>query len=103
MSLNFGPQVNLASGTFPVSGKVTIQVVNPRGKPTFSRRLTVKNTDTTPLTVIFPQTVGDTTTNPDISTTIAANTSQDFEGAITQLTLTGTSGKKYEVTATVAG
>jgi len=99
-----GVLVNLANGVFPAGGKVVIPVVNPRGKPSFARKITVNNTDTTAITVIFPQAVGDTTSNPDVATTVAPSTARDFEcSSVPSITLVGTATKKYEVTATVAG
>lgn len=108
MGLNFGPQVNIAAGTFAATGApgVTIPIVNPRGKPTFARTLTIRNTGANPITVFFPgraEPISGTGSVADISTTIAAGVSQQFEGAIWQLNLRGTSGQTYEVMGTVAG
>lgn len=109
MGLNFGQQVNLAAGTFGGTGApgVTVQVTNPRGKPTFARQVIVKNLSATnTLTVIFPgqsAAISGTGSVPDIGSTVPANGSQIYEGAIWNLNLRGTSGQGYEVTATVAG
>lgn len=105
MSATQGVQLVLAKGVFS-GAAVHVSVVNPRGKPSFSRKLTVNNPGTGAIVVVFPgqaAPISGTGSVADAGITIAAGGSKDFEGAIVGCVITGTSGQPYEVSATVAG
>lgn len=94
--------VVVTNGVIPANGIARVDFVNPRGKPTFARRITVNNTGATAIGIVFPADKVSGTADTPIA--LAASASTTFEQSATAyLTITGTAAATFQVVATVAG
>lgn len=95
-----GVPVNF-NGTLGAGDVVKVNMVNPRGKPTFARGVVIRNTGGNSMTVRFPN--NDAAPTAEKTMTMTSGTERVVEAKMAYLTLQSTAGTTWEITATVAG